>query len=254
MPTNIETSRAFVKERTEKTRAAQATLSTDSLWNWPPKSLAQWDADIVSMDATANGSLAKNAAAQKVNMLAARGFVDARLDALHKYTLMAVEVMRVRVVSPVPLPGLRPVVDDLTARGDSRRAIEEEADGLIAAWEEWEEETNLPFIPLAGKTLPDYKLLTEGAVGSGQLTNPSLATLKKNYKTATTKWRRAEGLLNALYSRCEDECIAWYAEATAVWAAGTPEGDMIRGQVPTDYTPTPPAPPAPPAPPPPPVP
>ena len=32
MPTGIETSRAFVKERTGKTRAAQSTLATDSGW------------------------------------------------------------------------------------------------------------------------------------------------------------------------------------------------------------------------------
>ena len=40
MPTDIETSRAFVKERAEKTRAAQATLTADSAWSWPLKSLA----------------------------------------------------------------------------------------------------------------------------------------------------------------------------------------------------------------------
>ncbi len=43
---------------------------------------------------------------------------------------------------------------------------------------------------------------------------------------------------------------AWYADATRVFPAGTPEGDMIRSTVPTTYNgpgnpPTPPAPPTP---------
>ena len=124
MPTDIETSRAFVKERTEKTREAQSTLAADSAWTWLLKTLAAWDADIVAMDATVNASLAKTTAALEVDMLAARGFLDARLDAIHKYTLLTVGVMRVRAKT---LPGLIDIVKNLSARGDSRRAIEDEA-------------------------------------------------------------------------------------------------------------------------------
>ena len=205
MPTDIETSRAFVKERTEKTRAAQATLTTDSAWTWPGKTLAQWDADISAMDAPVPGSLAKTTKALEVDMLA--------------------------------------------ARGDSRRAIEDEADGLLAAWEEWESQIPGQFIPATGKSLLDFRIYIEGnnAVPPATVI-ASVLTVKKNYKAAQTKWRRSEGALNALYSRCEDECVAWYEEATAVWAAGTAEGDIIRGQVPTDYNPPTPPPPAPPAP------
>ncbi len=46
--------------------------------------------------------------------------------------------------------------------------------------------------------------------------------------------------------KMEDRNEAWYAAATRVYPAGTPEGDMIRGTVPTTRNP-PPAPPAPPA-------
>lgn len=34
--------------------------------------------------------------------------------------------------------------------------------------------------------------------------------------------------------------VAWYADATRVFADGTPEGDMIRGTIPTTYDPAPP--------------
>ena len=76
-----------------------------------------------------------------------------------------------------------------------------------------------------------------------------LGTLKKNYKAALAKWRQSAGVLNVLFSRLEDECVAWYAEATKVFPEGTAAGDLIREQVPTDYNPPTPAPPAPPPPP-----
>lgn len=246
MSTDINTSQDFVKDRTEKTRGVQATLATDASWTWPLKTLAQWDADLVSLDATVDGSIAKVAAGMKANMLAARGLLDARFDAIHASTLLTVGIMRVRAAT---LPGLLPIVNDLSSRGDSRRAIEDEADDVLAAWEEWEEQTGAPFTPAPGKTLVEFKLLLEGAAGAGQATNPKLGTLKKNYRAALAKWRRSAGVLNVLYSRLEDECIAWYAEATKVFPEGTPEGNTIREEIPTSYNPPTPAPPAPPTPP-----
>ena len=136
--------------------------------------------------------------------------------------------------------------NDLSSRGDSRRVIMEEAEDLESAWEEWEEQTAAPFSPAPGKTLAAFTLLLEG--GANQTTNPKIGALKKNYTTALNKWRSAVGLYNALLSRLEDECVAWYAEATKVFPEGTPHGDMIRGQISTDYNPaTPPASPEPPA-------
>ena len=243
MSTDINTSHAFVKERTEKTRAVQATRVTDVPWTWPLKTLAQWDADLVSLDAAVQDSLAKVTAALNANMLTARGLLDARFDAIHTFTLLAVGVMRVRAAS---LPGLLEIVNDLSARGDSRRTIEDEADDLLAAWEEWEEQTGAPFAPSPGKTLAAFKLLLEGAAGVGQDTNPMLGTLKKTYKAALAKWRRSVGVLNVLYSRLEDECVAWYAEATTVFPEGTAEGNLIRQEIPTNYTPPAPAAPTPP--------
>ena len=43
--------------------------------------------------------------------------------------------------------------------------------------------------------------------------------------------------LHTLLGRLEDECVQWYAEATAVFPAGTTNGDLIRGQIPTSYSP-----------------
>ena len=81
----------------------------------------------------------------------------------------------------------------LSARGDSRSAITDEAGHLEAAWEEWEEQTGAAFVPAPGKTIAGFKRLLEGDSGSGQLAFPMLATLKKVYSGLLAKWQRSEG-------------------------------------------------------------
>ena len=166
-------------------------------------------------------------------MLRARGLFDGRLDEIHKFTLLAVGVMRVRAdASAAPLKAiLSPIISRLSARGDSRSAITEEAGLLEAAWAEWEEQTAAPFTPAPGKTLAAFKRLLEGDPDSGQAAYPMLSTLKRVYNALLAKWQVSE-----------DECVSWYAEATKVFLEGTAEGDMIRNQVPTDYNPPTPAP------------
>jgi hypothetical protein len=50
--------------------------------------------------------------------------------------------------------------------------------------------------------------------------------------------RKRFGKLEQMCSDLEDMNVAWYADATRVFAAGTAEGDMIRSTVPTTYVPT----------------
>lgn len=244
MPTDISTSEDFVILRTTKTHAAQATLATDSGWTWPLKTLAQWDADLESLDATKPGSIAHVAKAQEADMLRGRGLYDGRLDEIHKFTLLAVGIMRLRVHAPgaTGMEGLTTIVNRLSARGDSRTAITHEAELLEAAWEEWEQQKGEAFVPAPLKTLAAFKRLLEGDPASGQASYPMLSTLKKVYNGLLAKWQQREGIYNALISRLEDECVSWYGEATKVFLEGTVEGDMIRNQVPTDYNPATPAP------------
>src|SRR4051812_41192758 len=63
----------------------------------------------------------------------------------------------------------------------------------------------------------------------------------EDYARAKASWRvEAEGF-NELAEELDLDCIGWYAAATQVFKEGTPEGDMIRGTVPTttDFTPLP---------------
>jgi hypothetical protein len=239
MNLDISTSIAFVIKRTEKTTAVQSTLAAlpGASWVWPSKSLAAWQADLAQLDGAKSGSLAHTANAAKVHKSMQLAALNARCEAIHACTLQAVGVMRSRALAD---PLLRPVVDELSARGDSKPTIEDEGEELLAAWSQ---EFGEDFLPAPGNTYASFQELFLGTASE-----PSLSKLKSNYKEAVTKARRADGDYNRLISRLEDECIQWYAEATAVFPAGTTNGDLIRGQIPTNYNPPTPAP-APPSPP-----
>lgn len=230
MNLDISTSTDFVISRTEKTSAVQITLATLPIapWIWPRKLPAAWTADVEQLDGAKTGTLAQKATAAATDKSIQFSALDSRYKTLHTRTLQAVGVMRSRALADV---SLRPVVNELSARGDSNRSIEEEGEELLAAWsQEFGEE----FVPAEGNTFEAFKALYEG---SG--TVPTLRKLKSNYKESIAKARRAAGDFNTLISRLEDECVQWYAEATAVFPAGTTNGDLIRGQIPTSYSPPP---------------
>lgn len=230
MNLDISTSINFVITRTEKTSAVQATLATlpTAPWVWPSKTAAAWIADVEQLDGAKTGTLAQRATAAATDKNIQFAALDARYRTLHTLTLQAVGVMRSRALADV---ALRPVVDELSARGDSNRMIEEEGEELLAAWSQ---EFGEDFDPAPGNTYETFKALYEGTV-----TVPTLRKLKSNYKESGTKARRAAGDFNTLIVRLEDECVQWYAEATAVFPVGTTNGDLLRGQIPTHYSPAP---------------
>lgn len=225
MDLSISTSTDFVRLRTEKTRAAQAVLATNPGWVWPGKTLAQWDADIMQLDGGKEGTLAQRAIIADSEADTKRSALDIRYTTLHRVTLQAVGVMRARARTDARL---RRAVDELSARGDSNRAIEEEGEELLATWKTTFGEA---FVPAPGNTYAGFKALFEGNGGA----IPSLRALKTDYRLARAEARQEVGLYNELLVRLEDECIQWYAEATAVFPDGTNEGDFIRGEIPTDY-------------------
>lgn len=228
MNLDISTSTDFVIRRTEKTSAVQHTLASlpAEPWVWPRKPAADWVADVEQLDGAKTGTLAHTATAALTDKNIQFAALDARYKTLHTRTLQAVGVMRSRALADV---ALRPVVDELSARGDSNRAIEEEGEELLAAWSQ---EFGEDFVPAPGNTFEAFKALYEGSA-----TVPTVRKLKSNYKESGAKARRAAGDYNTLIGRLEDECVQWYAEATAVFPAGTTNGDLIRGQIPTSYSP-----------------
>jgi hypothetical protein len=236
MPLDTSTSTAFIKERFDKTMSAQTSLSTTFGWVYPVIPLDQWQAAQLELDAARDGtdpettpSLAYRATQTAAARTARGGVLDRRYALIHSRTVQAVGVMRSRALGNADL---RPVVDELSSRGGTPRIIEDEGAELLAGWKL--EFAGDAFVPATGNTYSGLRELYEGKLAADKsVITPSLRQLKSEYKDAIAADRSAQGKLNGLLSRLEDQCIAWYSEASAVFAAGTIAGDMIRGTVPS---------------------
>ena len=230
---DIETSVAFVIERATKTTAAQVTVAPT--WMWDVKSSSEWAADLAQTDGGVAGTLGFIANRDHVLYENARGTLGARFADMKARTKQAVLLMRGRAVRD---PRLAPAVDELTAKGTSWREIESEAEDCLAVWTTTF--GGAAYVPVATNTYAQFKALFEGAPAAGGVPAiPALRALKTPYNEALAVARVSVGRYNALISRMEDQCVQWYADATAVFLEGTPEGDMIRSTVPTsaDYNP-----------------
>ena len=228
---DISTSVEFVKERAESTLAAQAEIT--ATWQWDLKTLAAWQADADELIASDPTSLAGKALADDAAYQQARGALEARLLQIKAVTTVANGVMRVRAKQD---PSLAQAVRPLKSGTDSWTGIEREGSATLAVWTAAFGPT---FTPAPGKTHAAFKQLFDGDPANLPEPIPSLDALKKAHKQAEKKARVSKGKLNQLITRLEDDCTQWYAEATSVFRKNTPEGAMIRANVPStnDYNP-----------------
>lgn len=216
--------------RVGKTRSVQTQIA--GTWLWPLKTVEEWEVDAAAIDESVEGSVAQIATEAHTRAEGARGVLDARIAAIHAQTLSVVGVMRVRAVRD---PEATAVVEELSARGDSRKAIEEEGAAVLSAWKlEFGAEA---FTPAPGVTYAGFRALFYGLAANPAATPPvtavpSLRELKDAYSDAATIDRRESGRLNKKLALIERDCVDWYAEATKVFVAGTEIGDLIRSEVP----------------------
>jgi len=155
MPVDLNTSIDFLKQRVDKTRSVQAQIAPT--WLWPIKSLAEWDADSASLDVSVEDSLAETAIEANTTAQSTRGDYDTRLAAIHSITVAVVGVMRKRAERK---PELGPVVNELSARSDSRKGTEEEGAALLSAWKL--EFDGAAFVPGPGLSYDAFRELFYG--------------------------------------------------------------------------------------------
>jgi hypothetical protein len=213
----------FVKDRSTKTLSAAKQLA--SQWVWQEKTVAEMEAALLAIigdkDATPSvlGQEEITSQAEQA-MLAARGAWDAQLDTLHRRTMQGVGMARSRHRDD---PAKRSVLDPLSARGDSRAVILAEALDWESAWAQVEP----TWSPLPANTLAAFQALRRACTED----------LKTAYSDARAAWRAQAEKLNEMAGALDDASMAWYADATRVFPAGTAEGDMLRGTIPTTYSP-----------------
>lgn len=214
----------FIKNRAGKTIAAATNIAVK--WVWPGKTIPEMQTMLTGIegDSTASPPLPGQegtAVAAERAMMTARGAWDAGLHQLHGWTMNGIALGKTHFGDQ---PIKRGLLANLTARGASRADILAEALAWEAAWSE----ADATYTPLAGITLTAFETLRLQC----------LTTLQDDYNKAYSTWRDQVGALAQIAADLEKVLVAWYSDATRVFPAGTPEGDMIRGTVPTTYTPT----------------
>lgn len=207
MAKNIE----FIHQRTVATRAAQADLAAE--WVWEEKTLAEWDTGLTLLN-----TLMEAEQDSEAEMLAKRGETDAALDLLQSLTGRCLRMAKNRYRED---SARMAVFQNLRVESGSRAGKLQEALEWESAWEK----TGANWSPLPNLTLAGFKASRLAA-----------AALLEAYATKRTQWESADAELDAQGRLLNGDCVAWYMAATIVFEPGTPQGDMIRSSIPTTYT------------------
>jgi hypothetical protein len=207
----------FIEERAVATLSAQENIAM--AWVWPYKTVAEWTTSINSFNA--QEIVAIDAKSALVSM---QGTVDMMMGALHEKTVKVLALLR--TVVELTTPENINLVEMLSASGQSRAEVMDEAQDLASAWKR----INPAWLPVTGLTLVSF----ENEMGD-------CGEALKEYVNARSNWRAEVGKWNSIAAGINRDCMAWYNDATHVFPAGTAEGDMIRSTVPTttDLTPLP---------------
>jgi hypothetical protein len=144
----------------------------------------------------------------------------AGLKELHQRSVQALNMAKTKFRND---PASLAVLSSLHAAGGSPDKILSEA----LAWESAWGQLAPTWSPTTTNTLAAFKLLRKQCAED----------LQTAYTDADSANREAAGTLEQMCESLEDTNVSWYADATRIFPAGTPEGDMIRSSIPTTYTP-----------------
>jgi hypothetical protein len=194
MSLDLNTHADFLKTRVDKTLSLQNQIAES--WLWPVKTAAEWQTDSTQLDKSQPGTLAAKAITAETRADSARGQLDQRHAEMHRQTLVLGGVMRVRALRS---PEHVHVVDELSARGCTRRTIEDEGAALLSAWSE---EFSPNFAPAPDLTYNGFKALFTGDATATPPV-PTLRVLNQTLSDASTVARRETGRLNALLTRAD---------------------------------------------------
>jgi len=224
----------FIKDRGVKTISAAKDLAPD--WVWPEMTSDQMQGKLESI--TGNSTSTPPVVGQEeiasrkagVRNLALSTW-ERQLEELHRRTVQCVGMLKNKFRNDAVNLA---VVSNLSAGSNSRSETLAEALALESAWT---------------KVAPTWSPTTVNTLAAfGALRKLCAEDLQQAFSDAHADWRKAVETLNGMANDLEQTDEAWYADATRVFAAGTPEGDMIRSTIPTTYVPPQPKTPTPPAP------
>ena len=195
-----------VRARLIATRAIQDRYKAK--WIWPEASIADWDAALVALDA-ARDAYSDSVAGQQD----ARAALKSVADSLHTESRQVLGIAKVDFRNaPAKLAGFAP----LQAQGASVPKTLATAQSVSSAWQK----ADPAWVPIPGKTLTSY-----------DATRADVTRKQVALANATATARETNRTLRNLLSTQDKQSKAWYAVATRVFLATTPEGDAIRTEI-----------------------
>ena len=205
MNDRLNTDVEFIRNRLGDTIACQGTVADE--WVWDELTLAEWDAKQAEFVGTPT-SLIEVQLGLEMDVNIAASKLATILQRLHDATVTAVGLARVKFRKEVEFAA---VIGALSAAGQSRQDILDDAEEWALAWEDvapaWD----------AGMSLAAFEALrAEGEA--------ALRTLRR----AQVRMRRGAGRLRVLALEIEDLLQAWYGAATAIFPADTVNGEVVR--------------------------
>lgn len=204
----MKTEVQFVLDRANATDAVAAAILAD--WEWAEKNLTQMQADATALADQADVSDSKDAAL--TNAIAQK---NVSFDNYHQNTVVLLGMTKTHYRNN---PAAAATLKNLHAQGDSDQDILDEGAKFANAWDE-----------LDGTYVPDkgWPLAVFQVAGADCVTKAAAVT------TADVAWSNESAKTDTLAAAVEDTNIAWYADATRKFGPATPQGAMIRQEVPT---------------------
>ena len=203
----------FVKNRALATRHAQASVAAQ--WVWAEKTVGAWDNALTELDTL---SAVERTASVELQTQAANW--DVTLKGIERTARDVVRLGRTRFRRD---PAKLALFKATRVHAGSRESIQQSGLEVLEIWNQ----ADAAWVPLPGVTAASFGALLSGS-----------AAQKGSYAEKFTAWREASAALMSKAEALDDDCVAWYSDATVRFREGTPEGDLIRSTVPTTTTPT----------------
>jgi hypothetical protein len=203
----------FVKNRALATRQAQASVADQ--WVWSEKTVAQWDSALTDLE---NLSAAERTA--NVNLQSQIANWDVTLKSIERTARDVVRLGRTRFRRD---PARLALFKAIRVQSGGRESVQQSGLAVLELWNQ----ADAAWEPLPGITSASFGALLATST-----------TQKISYTEKFTAWREASAALMARAETLDDDCVAWYSDATTRFRQGTPEGDLIRSTVPTTTSPT----------------
>lgn len=204
----------FVDTRATATKAAQDIVK--ALWTWEEKTVPQWVADLAEFDVLDVAEVTKRAELRSAALA-----LDSTLSTVKEITKDVVRIARSRYrKQPTKLDHFTP----LKTNGRSRATIYDQGRAAEKAW---------ALTDPAWEPVEEVSLAVLGSALANAL------ALEDTHVAKHALWRDAASALRAKARGLDEDCVAWYVDATTQFDGGTTQGDMIRSTVPTTYNPPP---------------